>query len=208
MGAIDAVRHAQTVVWLLASARSTCPGAAVYHLNREILSKAASTCGPAARFGDTAGFSSAWNIWAYALTTIATILFQIPASSLTWSARRRLDSETLVVFCFLAGVLTIAGALRCSGPRHRQWIHNISGLAMIAAFALLISHRSGCPASRATTSHPSTCSFIRCAPRSPHRSDLFAAAASNTLPSWPASQRHPARDIGRSILHRLAHYLF
>ena len=40
---------------------------------------AASSAGDPSDFAIPAGFMTAWNIWAYALSSIATILFQIPS---------------------------------------------------------------------------------------------------------------------------------
>ena len=112
--------------------------AAVYYLNRGCLSKAVYVWTRRA-FGDTAGFLVAWNVWAYAFSTIATILFRSPANSHTWSARAPPGSGKSFR-CFLLSCCRSrgAGVLRRSGPRHGKWIHNISGIAMIAAFVLLI----------------------------------------------------------------------
>jgi amino acid transporter len=67
--------HAQTVVWLLAFGTLYLPmGAAVYHLNHGMPLESGLYVWTRRAFGDTAGLLVVWNIWGYALSTIATIL--------------------------------------------------------------------------------------------------------------------------------------
>ena len=79
VGIAAGLAHAQAFVWLLAFAAFYFPmGSAVYYLNRELPLEGGLYEWTRQAFGDTAGFLVAWNIWAYGLSSIATILFQIP----------------------------------------------------------------------------------------------------------------------------------
>ena len=109
VGIAAGLGHAQTVVWLLAFGAFYLPmAAAVYHLNREMPLEGGLYVWARRAFGDTAGFLVAWNIWAYALSTIATILFQIPSEFAYMVGPRAawIPENHLAVFCFLAVVLT------------------------------------------------------------------------------------------------------
>ena len=109
VGIAAGLGHAQTVVWLLAFGTFYLPmAAAVYYLNREMPLEGGLYVWTRRAFGDTAGFLVAWNIWAYALSTIATILFQIPSEFAYMVGPRAawIPENHLVVFCFLAVVLT------------------------------------------------------------------------------------------------------
>ena len=122
VGIAAGLGHAQTVVWLLAFGAFYLPmAAAVYHLNREMPLEGGLYVWTRRAFGDTAGFLVAWNIWAYALSTIATILFQIPSEFAYMVGPRAawIPENHLVVFCFLAVVLTALAlsAVRVPAPR-------------------------------------------------------------------------------------------
>jgi len=123
-------------------------------------------------FGDTAGFSSP-GIWAYALTTIATILFQIP-SEFAYMVGPRAPGfrKTTSSFSAFLRRAHLAGALRCSGlaigngfttsrPCHDRCVRVADPRTAL-----------GAPASRAHPLRTSTCSFrFRRDLARPHRSD-------------------------------------
>jgi amino acid transporter len=109
VGIAAGLGHAQTFVWLLAFATFYLPmGAAVYFLNRELPLEGGLYVWARQAFGDTAGFLVAWNIWAYGLSTIATILFQIPSEFAFMIGPRAawVPENHGVVFCALAVLLT------------------------------------------------------------------------------------------------------
>jgi len=194
-------RHAQTVV--VAAGLRTCyfpwpPGLSL--IARLPLEGGLYVCTRRAFRRHRAGVLVAWNILAYALTTIATILFQSPASSLTWSPPRRLYSgnsprrfPAFLPRAHLAG----APAVRASP---RNGFHNISGLAMIAAFSLLIPRTALGLRHHAPSSSPLRPQLPDSArPRSPSSSDAVSRQpASTTLAIMAGESKVPSRDIGRS----------
>jgi len=80
VGIAAGVGQAQFLIWLLAFVFFYAPMAiATYYLNREMPLEGGLYEWTRRSFGDGVGFMTAWNIWAYALSSIATILFQIPS---------------------------------------------------------------------------------------------------------------------------------
>ncbi len=206
VGIAAGLGRAQTVVWLLAFGTFYLPmAAAVYHLNREMPLEGGLYVWTRRAFGDAAGFLVAWNIWAYALSTIATILFQIPSEFAYMVGPRAawIPESHLVVFCFLAGVLVLLALSAVRGLAIGKWIHNVSGLAMIAAFALLIlaplwALRHHTPIHFAPfdlefpESNATSLALIG--------QTLFAAAGIEYIAIMAGESKAPSRDIGRSIL--------
>ena len=92
VGLAAGLGHAQTLVWLFAFAVFYAPMAvAVYFLNREMPLEGGLYVWARRSFGDTIGFLTAWNIWAYGIFVIAFLLFQkhiIKGISLTGLAGR------------------------------------------------------------------------------------------------------------------------
>jgi amino acid transporter len=141
VGLAAGLGHAQTVVWLFAFAVFYAPMAvAVYYLNREMPLEGGLYVWARRSFGDTIGFLTAWNIWAYGLFVIAFLLFQLPSEfafmvgpSAAWIP----DNHAVVLTC-LAILLTLLTLSALRGLALGKWIHNVSGTAMMTAFALLI----------------------------------------------------------------------
>lgn len=206
VGIAAGLGHAQTVVWLLAFGTFYLPmSAAVYYLNRAMPLEGGLYVWTRRAFGDTAGFLVAWNIWAYALSTIATILFQIPSEFAYMIGPRAawIPENHLVVFCFLAGVLTVLALSAVRGLAVGKWIHNVSGMAMIAAFVLLIV------APLWALRHHAPIHFAPFDLKLPESNatslaligqTLFAAAGIEYIAIMAGESKAPSRDIGRSIL--------
>ncbi len=206
VGLAAGLGHAQGAVWLLAFAAFYLPmAAAVYYLNRELPLEGGLYVWTRHAFGDTVGFLMAWNIWAYGLSTIATVLFQIPSEfafmigpSASW-----LPESHAVVLGFLAVILIALALVAVRGLAIGKWIHNVSGIAVMAAFALLILAPLWALAQHAP---------IRFTPldfRLPDRSPtslaligqtLFATAGLEYIAIMAGESKAPSRDIGRSIL--------
>ncbi|HEX3950325.1 MAG TPA: APC family permease [Steroidobacteraceae bacterium] len=206
VGIAAGLGHAQTVVWLLAFATFYLPmAAAVYHLNREMPLEGGLYVWTRRAFGDTAGFLVAWNVWAYALSTIATILFQIPTEFAFMIGPRAawIPENHVVVFCFLAGILTVLALSAVRGLAIGKWIHNISSIAMITAFALLIL------APLWAWGHHAPIQFAPFDLQLPRYNatslalvgqTIFAAAGIEYVAIMAGESKAPSRDIGRSIL--------
>jgi len=141
VGIAAGVGRAQFVVWLLAFVLFYAPMAvAVYFLNREMPLEGGLYEWARRSFGDTVGFMTAWNIWAYALSSIATILFQIPSEMayMIGPAAAGLPETHLFVYPLLAAILILLTVTAVRGLGLGKWIHNVGGAAMMTAFVLLI----------------------------------------------------------------------
>jgi amino acid transporter len=206
VGIAAGLGHAQSVVWLIAFATFYLPmAAAVYHLNREMPLEGGLYVWTRRAFGDTAGFLVAWNVWAYALSTIATILFQIPSefSFMVGPSAAWIPENHIVVFCFLVGVLAVLALSAVRGLAIGKWIHNISSAAMMSAFALLILAPLWALLRHAPihfapfdlqlpNSSPTSLALIG--------QTLFASAGIEYIAIMAGESKAPSRDIGRSIL--------
>jgi len=141
VGIAAGVGQAEFVVWLLAFTLFYGPMAvAVYYLNREMPLEGGLYEWARRAFGDTVGFMTAFNIWAYALSSIATILFQIPSEMayMIGPSAAGLPENHFFVYPLLAAILLLLTFTALRGLSLGKWIHNLGGAAMILAFALLI----------------------------------------------------------------------
>lgn len=129
------------VAWVAAFALFYAPMAvAVYFLNREMPLEGGLYVWARRAFGDGIGFMVAFNIWAYALSSAATILFQIPSEMAFMIGPRAagLPERHGLVLCILIVILVFLTWTALRGLGLGKWIHNISGASMMIAFSLLI----------------------------------------------------------------------
>src|SRR6185312_6115681 len=141
VGIAAGVGSAQFLVCLLAFTAFYTPVAvAVYYLNREMPLEGGLYSWARRSFGDAVGFMTAWNLWAFALSSIATILFQIPSemSYMIGPAAARLPENHLFVYPFLAAIVALLTFTAVRGLAVSKWIHNVSGASVLVVFALLI----------------------------------------------------------------------
>jgi hypothetical protein len=195
VGIAAGVGQAQFLIWLLAFAFFYAPMAiATYYLNREMPLEGGLYEWTRRSFGDGIGFMTAWNIWAYALSSIATILFQIPSEMayMIGPAAAGLPENRMFVYALLLGIVALLTATGIRGLGLGKWIHNVSGAAIMLAFALLVAplwvwlhgalHYAPLHAFAATISPRCRCSG-RCYSLPP---------APGTSRSWRARRRPPA----------------
>jgi amino acid transporter len=141
VGVAAGLGRAQAVVWISAIVLFYLPMAvAVYYLNREMPLEGGLYVWARTAFGDTGGFMTAWNLWAYGLCVCATILDGIPTElsyligpSAAWLPENH--AAALGIFAVLLAALTISSLY---GLALGKWIHNVSGAAMLSVFALLV----------------------------------------------------------------------
>jgi amino acid transporter len=141
VGVAAGLGRAQAVVWIVAMLAFYLPMAvSVYFLNREMPLEGGLYVWARTAFGDTGGFLTAWNLWAYGLTVCATILDAIPTEisyligpSAAWLPQNHLASLA-IIFLVLAAITLAA----LCGLALGRWIHSISGSAMLTVFVLLV----------------------------------------------------------------------
>jgi amino acid transporter len=206
VGLAAGLGHAQTLVWLFAFATFYLPmAAAVYYLNREMPLEGGLYVWARRSFGDTLGFLTAWNIWAYGLVVIALLLFQLPSefAFMVGPSAAWIPDNHLVVLTSLAVLLTLLTLSAIKGLALGKWIHNISGAAMMTAFALLIlapfwAYAHHLPIHftpfelHLPKTDPTSLALIG--------QTLFAASGLEYIAIMAGETKSPSRDIGRSIL--------
>jgi len=206
VGLAAGLGRAQTVVWLLALAGFYLPMAvAVFYLNRAMPLEGGLYVWARRAFGDALGFMTAWNIWLYALSSIATILFQIPSefSYMVGPSAARLPESHTFVYSLLAVLVALLAWTAVRGLSLGKWIHNVSGSSMILAFTLLIL----APFWAMLHGHP-----VHFAPFTfalPHTDKeslalvgqiLFASSGLEYIAILAGETHSPARDISRSVV--------
>ena len=141
VGIAAGVGQAQFLVWIVAFTLFYAPMAvATYFLNREMPLEGGLYEWARRSFGDAVGFMTAWNIWAYALSSIATILFQIPSelAYMIGPSASGLPENRPVVYAMMYATVALLTATAVRGLGIGKWIHNVSGASIMLAFALLI----------------------------------------------------------------------
>jgi amino acid transporter len=206
VGIAAGLGHAQGIVWLIAFGTFYLPmAAAVFYLNRALPLEGGLYVWARHAFGDAVGFLVAWNVWAYGLTTIATVLFQIPSefAFMVGPQAAWIPENHLLVLAFLGLMLTLLAVSAVRGLAVGKWIHNISGIAMMSAFTLLIlaplwAWLRHAPIHyapfdlRAPEATPTSFAMIG--------QTLFAAAGLEYIAIMAGESKAPSRDIGRSVL--------
>jgi amino acid transporter len=206
VGLAAGLGRAQTLVWLLALVSFYLPVAvAVFYLNRAMPLEGGLYVWARAAFGDALGFITAWNIWLYALSSIATILFQIPSemSYMIGPAAAGLPENHAIVYSLLGVLVVLLAWTAVRGLSLGKWIHNIGGASMMLAFALLIL----APLWAWMHGHP-----VHFAPFTfalPHKDReslaligqiLFASSGLEYIAILAGETHSPARDISRSVV--------
>jgi amino acid transporter len=206
VGIAAGLGRAQTVVWLLALVTFYLPMAvSVYYLNRAMPLEGGLYVWARRAFGDALGFMTAWNIWLYALASIATILFQIPSefAFMVGPSAAKLPENHTFVFILLAVLVTLLAWSAVRGLGLGKWIHNFSGAAMILAFALLIAAPFW---SMLNHQHVHFAAFTFALPHMDKESlaligqVLFAASGLEYIAILAGETRSPAKNIGRSVV--------
>jgi amino acid transporter len=206
VGLAAGLGRAQTLVWLLALVSFYLPVAvAVFHLNRAMPLEGGLYVWARAAFGDALGFITAWNIWLYALSSIATILFQIPSemSYMIGPSAASLPESHAFVYSLLAVLIGLLAWTALRGLSLGKWIHNVAGASMILAVGLLIL----APLWSWLHGHPvHFAPFTFALPHTDKRSlaligqILFASSGLEYIAILAGETHSPARDIGRSVV--------
>ena len=205
VGIAAGLGRAQAVVWIAAMLLFYVPMAvSVYALNREMPLEGGLYVWAREAFGDAGGFMTAWNVWAYGLTIIATILFQIPSelAYMIGPAAAGLPENHLAVFTLLAVLVAALALSAYYGLALGKWIHNISGASMLAVFVLLILSPLW------ALTHQLPLHYAPLAMHLPHldlvslalMGQMFGALSGLEYIAILAGETNaPARDIGRSV---------
>lgn len=141
MGIAAALGSGQALTWVLAMLVFYIPtGAVVIYLSREMPLEGGLYKWARRSFGDLTGFMIAWNLWVYAISMVAGILFELPTTAAfmlgpagAWLPGNRLAS-LLVIFLVLGAVT----AFTVRGLTIGKWIHNVGSVAILSVYVVLM----------------------------------------------------------------------
>jgi len=134
--------RAHVAFWIGAMALFYVPLAVVViYLNRMMPLEGGLYQWAKAGFGEMAGFLTAWNLWVYAVVVGAAILFGVPTDlafmfgpGAAWLPGSKI--ATLLVTGILMLLIAWAAA---RGLNISKWVHNLGGIAIMLAYAILLT---------------------------------------------------------------------
>ena len=142
VGTAAKLGHSQMVFWLAAMALFYLPQAAVViYLTRRMPLEGGLYQWARLGLGELVGFMVAWNLWVYAVVLIATIglvvgtnLSYVVGPGGAWLASNK--SFIMFLNTFLVAALAV---MAVSGLGVSKWLHNVGGMGMIIAYAVLLA---------------------------------------------------------------------
>ncbi len=91
-------------------------------------------------FGEFLGFLTAWNLWAYAIVCVASVLFVIPTdlAYLIGAGAEWIPASRWMAVSLIGSVLLVIVLLAISGLHFSKWLHNAGSLMISVAYAALL----------------------------------------------------------------------
>jgi amino acid transporter len=131
----------QSLTWVVAMLIFYIPmGAVVIYLSRQMPLEGGLYKWAKQAFGDLAGFMVAWNLWVYAMTIVAGILFEIPTElafmlgpPAAWLPGSRWASLALIFL--VLGAVTV---FTIRGLTIGKWVHNIGSISILSVYIVLM----------------------------------------------------------------------
>jgi len=156
-------------------------------------------------FGQFLGFLTAWNLWAYAVVCVASVLFVVPTDlaymigpAAVWLPGSRLATAAIIGFIVLA-----IAAVAVRGLALGKWLHNIGAVGILLAYGILLLLPLLFP-----SRHPAT-TYTPIPWQTPAVSwfslavfgqmTIGALSGFEYLAIMAGECRNPARSIGRSV---------
>ena len=211
VGVAAELGKAQALTWIAAMLLFYFPMAAVViALNRIMPLEGGLYVWAHRAYGGLGGFLTAWNLWFYGFAVTAAILYAIPTELAYLIGPRAawLPENHLVSFAIVGSIVAAITLAAIRGLEWGKWIHNVGGLAMIAAFVGLIllplwalwRH----PASSSATYH-GTQFALALPPLNPRSLALFGQMLVGALSGleyvaiFAGESRQPVQNISRSV---------
>ena len=211
VGVAAELGKAQALTWIAAMLLFYFPMAAVViALNRIMPLEGGLYVWAHRAYGGLGGFLTAWNLWFYGFAVTAAILYAIPTELAYLIGPRAawLPENHLVSFAIVGSIVAAITLAAIRGLEWGKWIHNVGGLAMIAAFVGLIllplwalwRH----PASSSATYH-GTQFALALPPLNPRSLALFgqmlvgALSGLEYIAIFAGESRQPVQNISRSV---------
>jgi amino acid transporter len=134
--------RAHLLFWLAAMALFFLPLAAVViYLNRLMPLEGGLYQWAKLAFGDLPGFLIAWNLWVYAVTSTASVIFVVPTDLAyllgpDWSWLPKSATATLLL---TGGVMAAITLIALRGLDLGKWLHNAGSVLIMLAYVILLS---------------------------------------------------------------------
>lgn len=131
----------ESLTWVLAMLVFYFPlAAAVIYLSRAMPFEGGLYRWAKNSFGDLLGFMVAWNLWVYAMTMVADILFEIPTglAFLIGPAAAWLPGNRPISLLLILVILAAITAFTIRGLTIGKWIHNIGGISILSVYVVLM----------------------------------------------------------------------
>ncbi len=132
---------AHVAFWLAAMLLYYLPLAAVViYLNREMPLEGGLYQWAKIGFGEFFGFLIAWNLWAYAIVCVASILFVIPTdlSYIVGARAEWLPASRIATSALIALVVAAISLVAIRGLGVGKWLHNAGSAMILLAYAILL----------------------------------------------------------------------
>lgn len=144
VGVAAKLGNAHTLFWLIAMLLYYLPLAAVVvYLNREMPLEGGLYEWARHGFGEFFGFLTGWNLWAYGIVCIPTILFMVPTELAylvgptgAWLLGSRLATTSLI-----GAVLLAISWIAARGLGAGKWLHNAGSGMVLTAYIILLLPR-------------------------------------------------------------------
>jgi amino acid transporter len=134
--------RAHLLFWLGAMALFFLPLAAVViHLNRLMPLEGGLYQWARRGFGDFLGFLTAWNLWVYAVTSTASVIFVVPTdlAYLLGPEWRWLPESATATLLLTGGVMAAITLVAVRGLELGKWLHNAGSALIMLAYAILLA---------------------------------------------------------------------
>jgi amino acid transporter len=91
-------------------------------------------------FGEMAGFLTAWNLWVYAVIVTGSIIFAVPTDTayIFGAAAGWIPASKLATLALTGSVMAGITYVAIRGLDIGKWLHNIGGVGIMAAYAVLL----------------------------------------------------------------------
>jgi len=133
--------RAHVAYWLGSMALFYLPLAAVViYLNRLMPLEGGLYQWAKAGFGRMAGFLIAWNLWVYAVSATASVIFVIPTdlAYLLGPSAAWIPGSKWATLALTGGVMLAIALVAVHGLDIGKWLHNIGSLLILLAYAILL----------------------------------------------------------------------
>lgn len=141
VGVAAKLGKAHVAFWLAAMLLYYLPLAAVVtYLNREMPLEGGLYQWAKLGFGEFLGFLTAWNLWAYAVVCVASVLFVVPTdiSYMIGTGAEWLPGNAFATAAIIGAIVLGIALVAVRGLGLGKWLHNAGAVFILLAYAILL----------------------------------------------------------------------